>query len=152
GGGFMLVYPTGGKDPVVFEYRETAPAAVNKDTFVNETSVHNHKAAGGPGTVRGMELAHKKFGKLPWKDVVLPSVKLAEEGFVLSEVMAKGINGMLKQTKQNAEFQHCFGKADGSEWKPGETLVQKDLGRTLRIIAEKGPDAFYTGELADMLE
>src|SRR5262249_28780928 len=58
GGGFMLVYPPG-KEPAVFEYRETAPAGVDKDTFAKTTDWHNHKAAGVPGTLRGLEMAHK---------------------------------------------------------------------------------------------
>src|SRR5207245_2406522 len=77
GGGFMLVYPPG-KEPTVFEYRETAPASVHKDTFAKTIDWHDHKAAGVPGTVRGMELAHKKFGKLPWKDLLQPAIKLAD--------------------------------------------------------------------------
>ncbi len=152
GGGFMLVHPGSDKEPTLFEYRETAPKAVQSDTFVNEKSAHTHRAVGVPGTVRGMELAHKKFGKLSWKEVVTPSVLLAEDGFILTESMAKSLNDMLKLTAKNAEFQHCFGKPDDSAWKGGDRLIQKDLGRTLRMIAEKGPDAFYTGELAELLE
>jgi gamma-glutamyltranspeptidase / glutathione hydrolase len=152
GGGFMMVHPGPGKEPTMFEYRETAPKSVNNDTFVKETNHHTHKTSGVPGTVRGMEMAHKKFGKLTWKEVVMPSVLLAEDGFVLTASMASSLNGMLKLTKQNAEFQRCFGKPDGSDWKAGDKLIQKDLARTLRLIAEKGPDAFYTGELADLLD
>src|SRR6478752_6964354 len=76
GGGFMLVYPPGG-EPTCFDYRETAPAAVTRDTFVKTTDWHNHQGVGVPGTVRGLELAHKRFGKLPWKDLVTPAVRLA---------------------------------------------------------------------------
>lgn len=152
GGGFMLVHPGTDKEPTLFEYRETAPKSVKSDTFINETSVHTHKASGVPGTVRGMELAHKKFGKLSWKDVVMPSVLLAEEGFVLTNSMAKSLNDMLKQTKENAEFQRCFGKPNGTAWQAGDRLFQKDLSRTLRMIAEKGPTAFYSGELAELLD
>jgi gamma-glutamyltranspeptidase / glutathione hydrolase len=152
GGGFMLVYPGDGKGPVVFDYRETAPKAVNRDTFVAETSAHTHKAVGVPGTLRGLELAHKRFGKLSWKDVTMPAVALAEAGFPLTEPMARSLNGILKDAKANAELQRCFGKSDGTAWKAGDRLVQKDLGRTLRTIAEQGPGAFYTGELAELLE
>src|SRR5436190_2817433 len=81
GGGFMVVYPAGGKQPVVIEYRETAPAAVTSTSFVKEDNWYSHKAVGVPGTVRGLALAHQKFGTLPWKDVVLPAVELAEKGF-----------------------------------------------------------------------
>jgi len=152
GGGFMLVHPGTAKEPVVFDYREIAPKAVNRESFVHENSADTHKAVGVPGTVRGLELAHKRFGKLPWKDLVMPAVKLADEGFALTQPMASSLNSVLKSTKRNAEFTRCFGKPDATPWKAGDKLVQKDLGRTLRKIAQDGPDAFYTGELAELLE
>jgi gamma-glutamyltranspeptidase / glutathione hydrolase len=152
GGGFMLVYPDGKRSPTVFDYRETAPKAVDRDTFVNEKSAHTHKAVGVPGTVRGMELAHKRFGKLAWKDLVMPAVALAEDGFILSDELARSLNDVLNKAKNNAEFRRCFGKGDGTAWMLGDRLIQKDLGATLRRIAVDGPDAFSSGALADMLE
>jgi gamma-glutamyltranspeptidase/glutathione hydrolase len=150
GGGFMLVHPPGGK-PTVFDYREKAPGAVNRDTFVKTTEWLDHKAVGVPGTVRGLELAHKKFGKLPWKDLVLPAVRLAEEGFALDAPMVKSLNEILRRKPGNAEFRRVLGKAGGQPWQVGDRFVQMDLGKTLRQIAEKGADAFYTGDLADLL-
>src|SRR5262249_59268695 len=88
GGGFMTVYPGGGAEPVVIEYRETAPTAATKDMFTDKDGLYGHKVVGVPGTVRGMALAHRKFGKLPWKDLVMPAVRLAEEGFVLDAAVA----------------------------------------------------------------
>jgi gamma-glutamyltranspeptidase/glutathione hydrolase len=152
GGGFMLVYPGSGKEPVVIEYRETAPKSVGRDTFVNEKSTHTHKAVGVPGTVRGLGLAHQRFGKLPWKELVMPAVKLADDGFPLTAVMARSLNAAVNSGRSPTEFVRCFGKADRSAWKAGDTLIQKDLGRTLRKIAEDGADAFYAGELAEQLE
>src|SRR2546422_4204515 len=74
GGGFMLVHPAPGKgDPVVFEYRESAPAAATKTMFKPGDSLFGHKTVGVPGTVRGLFLAHQKFGKLPWKTLVAPA-------------------------------------------------------------------------------
>src|SRR5262245_32561822 len=72
GGGFMVVYPGGGVEPIVIEYRETAPGAATKDMFAKTTDRLGHKTVGVPGTVRGMALAHQRFGKLAWKDVVAP--------------------------------------------------------------------------------
>jgi gamma-glutamyltranspeptidase / glutathione hydrolase len=152
GGGFMLVYSGGDKEPVVIEYRETAPKSVGRDTFVNEKSAHTHKAVGVPGTVRGLELAHKRFGKLPWKVLALPAVKLAEEGFTLTAPIAKSLNSVVNSSRNNSEFMHCFAKTDGSAWQAGDKLIQKDLGRTLRKIADEGAAAFYSGELAELLE
>ncbi len=148
GGGFMLVNPAKG-EPTVIEYRETAPGSVKADTFAKTTDWRDHKASGVPGTVRGLELAHKRFGKLPWKDLVLPAVKLADGGFVLDAPMVKSLNDASKGKGGNDEFRKLFGKEGG--WQLGDRLIQKDLAKTLRLIAEKGPDAFYTGELADLL-
>jgi gamma-glutamyltranspeptidase/glutathione hydrolase len=152
GGGFMMIAPPG-KEPTCIEYRETAPAAAKVDLFADGKVTNlDHKAAGVPGTVRGLALAHAKFGKLAWKDVVMPAVKLAEDGFAVDAVLAGGLNKVLADPKTtNAEFKRAFGKPDGSKWNAGDTLVQKDLGRTLRLIAEKGADVFYTGELAELL-
>ncbi len=152
GGGFMLVYPGDGRPPIVFDYRETAPAAVKKDSLAREISWYTHRAVGVPGTVRGLELAHKQFGKLPWKDVVMPSVILAEDGFILSTPMATSLNDILKRAKDQAELQRVFSNPTGQQWKTGDVLIQKDLAATLRTIAEKGPNAFYQGPLADLLE
>src|SRR5207244_3700410 len=107
-------------------------------------SVYGHKVVGVPGTVRGMALAHAKFGKLPWKDVVLPAVRLAEQGFVLDGAVASSLNGIVADAEGFPELKRVFGKSGGSaDWRAGDRLVQKDLGATLRQIAEEGPDAFY---------
>jgi gamma-glutamyltranspeptidase/glutathione hydrolase len=153
GGGFMMVAPPS-KDPTCFEFRETAPAAAKVDLFADgKVTGLDHRASGVPGTVRGFALAHKRFGKLPWKDVVEPAAELAEKGFVVNQVLAAGLNRVLADPMTtNAEFKRVYGKPDGTKWKAGDTLVLKDLGRTLRIIADKGADAFYTGELAELLE
>ncbi len=91
GGGFMMVAPKTGK-PVMIDYRETAPKLCEKDAFATTTDWLNQKAVGVPGTVRGLEYAHKKFGKLPWKDLVDPAVKLAQDGFVLNRATAFSLN------------------------------------------------------------
>ena len=152
GGGFMMVAAPG-KDVTCFEYRETAPKSAPVDLFADgKVTWLNHKAAGVPGSVRGMALAHKKFGKLKWSEVVLPAVKLAEEGFTVNGVLANGLNRVLADPKTtNAEFKRVYGKPDGTRWKAGDTLVLTDLGRTLRLIAEQGADEFYTGEPAKLL-
>jgi len=153
GGGFMMVAPPG-KDVTCFEYRETAPAAAKVDLFADgKVTWLDHKAAGVPGTVRGLALAHTKYGKLAWKDVTAPAVELAEKGFTVNAVLARGLNAVLADPKTtNAEFKRVYGKPDGTRWQAGDTLVLKDLGRTLRLVSEKGPDAFYTGETAELVE
>jgi gamma-glutamyltranspeptidase/glutathione hydrolase len=152
GGGFMLVYPGGRAEPVVIEYREAAPAAATKTMFPKDHDGYGHRAVGVPGTVRGLALAHKRFGKLPWKDVVMPAVKLAEEGFLLDSAVAGSLNSVVATSGDFPELRRVFGKNGGAaDWEPGDRLVQKELARTLRLIAEQGPDAFYTGPIADQL-
>src|SRR5258708_22241483 len=92
GGGFMLVYPGQGKEPVVIDYRETAPGAAGPTMFLQTRSHLGHKVVGVPGTVRGLALAHQRFGKLPWGKVVQPAVKLAEDGFVMTEYLVTTLN------------------------------------------------------------
>src|SRR6266851_6994161 len=92
GGGFMVVYPGGKAEPVVIDYRETASLAATKTMFSKDDSWYGYKVIGVPGTVRGLALAHQRFGKLPWKDVVLPAVKLADDGFTLNDSLANSLN------------------------------------------------------------
>ena len=77
GGGFMVIHPSKG-EPTVIEYRETAPAAAAKSMFKKDENLFSHRVVGVPGTVRGLALAHQKFGKLSWKAVVQPAIKLAQ--------------------------------------------------------------------------
>ncbi|MCI0680561.1 MAG: gamma-glutamyltransferase [Gemmataceae bacterium] len=150
GGGFMVVHPPSGK-PLVFDYRETAPAAAHQLMFRKDESPYRHQMAGVPGTVRGMALAHQRLGKLPWKTLLTPAVRLGEEGFVLDKHHAESLNKVVAAAKDFAELRRVFGRADGTPWRPGDRLVQPDLARTLRLIAEKGPDTFYAGSVADLI-
>src|SRR5947209_13890088 len=120
GGGFMLVWPGGGGEPTFFDYRETAPAAATKDLFADgKTDWTSHKAAGVPGTVRGLALAHQKFGKRPWRELVTPAAKLAEEGFTVDAPLARRLNAVLADKKTtNAEFKRVYGKPGGTNWQP----------------------------------
>jgi gamma-glutamyltranspeptidase/glutathione hydrolase len=152
GGGFMMIYPSKGKKlPVCIEYRETAPLAATKEMFAKGHSQFGAKVVGVPGTVRGLGMAHKKYGKLPWQTVLMPAVALAEQGFLLDAHLAADLNKHLALARDFPEFQRVFGRKDGKKWKAGDRLVQPDLARTLRRIAAEGPDAFYTGVIADQI-
>ena len=152
GGGFMLVWPGAGKAPVGFDYREMAPAAATADMFAKDDDHLKHRAAGVPGTVRGFALAHARLGKMPWKDLVMPAVNLAEDGFAIDDALARSLNRVLADKRTtNAEFRRVYGKPVGT-WQTGDTLVFPDLGKTLRAVAERGPDAFYTGDLAAKID
>jgi gamma-glutamyltranspeptidase/glutathione hydrolase len=151
GGGFMVVFPGRGADPVVVEYRETAPAAASKTMFKKDDSWYGHKPVGVPGTVRGMALAHKRFGKLPWKDVVAPALKLADEGFAIDASLAGQLNGVVASSPEYPELRRVYGKEGKADWNAGDRLVQKDLALTLRRITDDGADGFYKGAVADLI-
>lgn len=151
GGGFMLIHPPRG-EPTLIDYREKAPLSASKTMYRKDDSVYSHKAVGVPGTVAGLALAHKRYGKLPWKDLVLPAVRLADEGFEINEALANSLNGIVRVADDFPELQRVLGKREGREWwRAGDRLVQKDLARTLRLIADKGADGFYSGPVADLL-
>jgi gamma-glutamyltranspeptidase/glutathione hydrolase len=158
GGGFMIVSTPSG-DITSFDYREKAPLRSTRtmylraDGTIDRTlTASGYLAPGVPGTVRGLELAHKKFGKLPWKTVVMPAVDLAEGGFVISDALARSLNRELDGSMSKfAASTAAYGKPGGGEWKTGDRLVLGDLAKTLRAIAETGADAFYTGWIADRI-
>jgi len=151
GGGFMMVYPGPGKRPVCVEYRETAPAAATATMLKDYHRMDGHLVCGTPGTVAGLALAHEHFGRLPWRELVLPAVRLAREGFSVDVALADSLNSVLKRSPQFAELQRVFAPPAGKQWRAGDRLVQPDLGRTLETIAEGGPAAFYRGPIADQL-
>ena len=158
GGGFMIVRTPGG-ELTSFDYRERAPLKSTRTMYLGKDgnidrslTAAGYLAPGVPGTVRGLEMAHKKFGKLPWKDVVMPAVLLAEQGFTMSASLARGLNSEVQ--KPMAKFPasvEAYGKPGGGQWQAGDRIVLKDLGRTLRLIATDGPDAFYKGPIADLV-
>ena len=158
GGGFMIVRTPSG-EVTSFDYRERAPLKSTRTMYLGKDgnidrglTAAGYLAPGVPGTVRGLEMAHKKFGKLPWKDVVMPSVLLAEQGFTMSTGLARSLNSEVQ--KSMAKFPasvEAYGKPGGGQWQGGDRLVLKDLGKTLRAIATDGPDAFYKGPIADLI-
>jgi len=150
GGGFMMVAPPRGK-PVCIEYRETAPSAATPTMFKLGERRFGHKLVGVPGTVRGLARAHEQFGKLQWGEVVLPSVRLAEDGFALNAALVRSLNSALRNGADFPEFARVYGKPGGGTWRAGDRLVQPDLGRTLRSLVDQGADAFYRGAIADQI-
>jgi gamma-glutamyltranspeptidase / glutathione hydrolase len=151
GGGFMMIYPGHGADPVLIDYREMAPAASTPTMFTKQEGLFGHLVVGVPGTVRGLALSHQKFGKLPWKEVVEPAVQLAAKGFAMDSSLAHSLNGIVGNAKEYPELQRVYGKNGKGTWEAGDRLVQSDLAHTLQLIAEQGPDAFYKGEIADKI-
>src|SRR5579871_5259391 len=153
GGGIMLVFPPGGKTyPLFFDYREMAPAAATRTLFADKRKPAEVLLVGTPCTVRGLALAHQRLGKMPWKDLLAPAVGLAEEGFVIDAALASSLNRVLARSPDLTELQRVYGKDGGkTRWQAGDRLVQPDLAKTLRLIVEQGPDAFYKGPIADLI-
>ena len=158
GGGFMLVHDAEANETVAIDYREEAPRRAGRDMFLDEQgnvdqarARFSHLSAGVPGTVAGLWRAHQDYGRLPWKRVVLPAVRLAREGFEVTYDLA----GLLASRKERmCRFEAAcryFYKPGGEPYRPGERLVQPDLADTLEAIAANGADAFYRGEIAEKI-
>ena len=156
GGGFLVFRPAAG-EPTTFDFREAAPAGSNPEMWlVNgkyDAEVHHnsHRAVGVPGTVAGFHLAWKTLGSKPWKDLVMPAVKLARDGFEISDALARSLERTLDSFKKYPASLAQFSK-NGVPYQAGEILKQADLARTLERIANQGPAGFYEGETAMMLE
>lgn len=156
GGGFMMVRPADGLHPVCIDYRETAPLVMHARSFTRDDTTFAHKAVGVPGTVRGLAAAHQRFGKLPWQDLVIPAARLAEDGVPVDRALADSLNDVLGeprviQESRFDELRRVYGHPDGRPWRPGDRLVLPDLGKTLRVIAREGADAFYQGSIANQI-
>jgi gamma-glutamyltranspeptidase/glutathione hydrolase len=158
GGGFMVIRLADGRATTI-DYRERAPLRstpamyVGPDGQINRSlTASGYLAPGVPGTVRGLALAHQRYGKLEWKALVEPAAALAEDGFPVTDEMARFFNWLVEQaTGKFPATVKAYGRADGRKWIPGDTIKLPDLARTLRTIAKDGPDAFYRGPIADQI-
>ena len=159
GGAFMLLYdePSGGGKPaiVAYEGRETAPAAATPDMFLAD----NGRAAsfaqvgvgglsvGVPGVLRMLELAHREHGKLPWAKLFEPAIELADQGFVVSVRLHALLDGF-KRFARAEDFRRYFYDASGEPLASGTKLKNPGYAATLRVLAAKGAEPMYSGELA----
>ncbi len=154
GGGFMIIRLANGTVSAI-DYRERAPAAATRDMFLGpdgnatRASVVGHLASGVPGAVAGMSEAHARHGRLPLAQVMQPAIRLAEEGFVVDSVLARSLDSNRDLIEQFDGREVFF--PGGRLPAVGSTLRQPRLARTLRMIADDGPDAFYRGEIAQMI-
>lgn len=155
GGAFMVVYSAKTGRIQTYDSRETAPAAARPDRFQDANgkplpfaqSVNNGMSVGVPGLLRGLELAHKEAGKLPWATLFQPAIKLAEDGFAVSPRLYTLVAGN-KALPQQAAAAAYFYAPDGSPWPVGHVLKNPAFAATLRAVAEHGADAFYQGDIA----
>jgi gamma-glutamyltranspeptidase/glutathione hydrolase len=153
GGGFMLVRLAGGES-VVVDYREEAAAGASRDMYLDSegkliprASTEGALAAGVPGTVAGLALAHRKYGKLSWRRVLAPAIRLAAKGFPVSYELSESLRANGEQLAKFPESRRIFLR-DGRPYEPGEIFRQPELARTLKQIARRGPTAFYQGRIA----
>ncbi len=155
GGGFMVIRLKDGTTTTL-DFRETAPAAATTNMYLDEKgdvitdlSLKGHLASGVPGSVDGMVEAHKKYGSLPWKDLVQPAIDLATNGVVLTDREALWFN----QAKANLEKYNSV-KPEfliREEWKAGDTVKWLAMAATLERIRDNGRAGFYEGKTAEDL-
>ena len=157
GGGGFLVYREASGESVAYDFREVAPPGSSADMWLRggqyDPKMHHlsHLAVGVPGTVAGLHLAWNDHGKLPWRQLVEPAVKLARDGCPVSFELASSLAGVLDQMRPYPASVQQFSN-NGRPFQPGEILKQLDLARTLERIAARGPAGFYEGETARLVE
>lgn len=155
GGAFLVHFDASKKEMRTYDGRETAPAGVTQDLFLDsagkplpfsDASIGGH-AVGVPGVLRMLEMAHREHGRLPWPRLFEPAMRLAEEGFVVTP----RLNKLLAGDKQLRDFPAAFSyfyEADGTPRAVGTRLTNRPLFETFRAIASAGVDSFYNGAIA----
>jgi len=157
GGGFLLLHSEKTGEMKALDFRERAPIKATRNMYLDvsgkvrpNASVNGYLAVATPGTVAGMYEVHRRYGKLPWKEVVKPAIALAKNGFILSKQLTWRSIQVYENRKpvilQNSAASAIFTRK-GDFYQPGERLVQRDLGHTLETIADN-PQSFYTGKIA----
>jgi len=155
GGGFMLIRLADGRTTFV-DFREKAPSKASRDMYLDSSgkptddSAVGWRSVGVPGTVRGLELAHKKYGHKPWAELVNPAINLATNGFPVSHAQMESWRYYASLLSRFPESKHIFLK-DGSYYQWQEMFKQPELARTLDRIARFGAADFYDGETAHLL-
>lgn len=157
GGGFAVIHLADGQN-LNLDFREMAPLKASRNMYldkngevIKDSSVVGYLAAGVPGMVKGMSAMLDKYGTKSLATLMAPAIKLAEKGFVINERQEQTMLDAKDTLAKFASSRKYFFKKDGSTYKEGEVLVQKDLAKTLRLIAKQGPDAFYKGAIADLI-
>ena len=154
GGGFMLIRFADGR-ATLMDFRERAPQKASRNMYLDtggkltRDSLEGWRASGVPGTVRGFQLAHSKYGRSKWYDDLTPAIVLADQGFPISYSLADSLKkspNLSASPESKRIFQH-----GGTYYEVGERLKQPELARTIERIAKSGGDDFYTGEIARKL-
>ena len=159
GGGFILIYLARTKEVITIDYREMAPLKASPDMYrltpqgkvVDDEITVGHKAVAVPGTLAGLTLALSKYGTMSLREIMAPAIQLAEEGYPVS----KTLNGLMKDNYDKISKFPAAAQIylkDGLPYEIGDKIYLKDLAKTYRLIADKGPDVFYKGEIAEAIE
>ena len=158
GGGFMVVHIAETDEQFAIDYRELAPELATSDMYLDangdvdkQKAWFSHQSAGVPGTVAGMYMAWEKWGSLKWKKLLAPAIRLAGKGMPVSYDLATNLGNRLERLSKNPITKQYLYKEDGSSYQQGEIMHQRDLARTLKQIARKGPAGFYEGKVADLI-
>jgi gamma-glutamyltranspeptidase / glutathione hydrolase len=157
GGGFMVIRFADGR-VTAFDFREKAPLRAHPEMFVDPATgeyssrIHHnsHIAVGVPGTVAGLDAAHRKYGRAEWHTLVSPAVTLARDGFVLSETLARSFAGVLSTMQEYPASVAAF-SSNGTPYNAGDVWRQTDLASVLERISAQRRDGFYTGETARLI-
>ncbi|HEY2189845.1 MAG TPA: gamma-glutamyltransferase [Caldimonas sp.] len=157
GGGFMTLQLADGRKTFL-DFRERAPLAATANMYLDSagnvikgSTTTGHLAVGIPGSVAGFETALAKYGTMKRADVIAPSIRLAEGGFVLDQGDVELLATATDDFKVDPATRAIFLKPDGSPFQPGDRLVQRDLGQTLRQIRDAGAAGFYKGPVAQAI-
>ena len=157
GGGFMVVYLKDKDKTIAIDYREKAPSEAHRDLFLDKNGNYDKQraqfsllSAGVPGTVAGLYLALTKYGTMTWQEVLEPSIRLAQEGFMIPHDLANILASprYKKRLSSNPAAAKSYYKKDKSNYQAGELLKLPDLAWTLKQLSDNGPGAFYEGEIA----
>jgi gamma-glutamyltranspeptidase/glutathione hydrolase len=160
GGGFMVIHLAEGRRDIAIDYRETAPTATTRDTYLDASGVADPRksrdiglAIGVPGTVAGLALAHEKYGsgRFTLAELIAPSIALARDGIPVEDDIADSLPYARERLARWPSSAKIFLRADGAVLAPGDRLVQADLAATLSSIAQDGPRAFYQGPIAEKI-
>src|SRR5215470_9564934 len=160
GGGFMMIRLKDGSTTAI-DYREMAPFTATRDIYLDKNgkviegeggSIEGYRAAGVPGTVRGMELALKKYGshRLTWAQLIEPARRLAANGFTVTNELARGLRGSRDYLSKYPETKHIY-LNDGKFYNEGDLFVQPELGATFARLQRGGPNEFYEGQTAKLI-
>jgi gamma-glutamyltranspeptidase/glutathione hydrolase len=160
GGGFMMIRLKDGRTTAI-DYREMAPAAATRNIYLDKDgnvikgeggSIEGYRAAGVPGTVRGMELALKKYGshRLTWAQLIEPARTLATNGITVTYNLARGLRANSEYLSKYAETKRIYLRG-GNFYKEGETFRQPELAATFARLQRGGPNEFYEGQTARLI-